>query len=159
MRSQEFIDYLLRLSDAKLVLMKDLLRITEEQQEVIDNEKVEMLDQLIQQKQSIMEKIDLLDKEFLDKYGLLKSQLGVEDLQEIDGQKLPEFKELKEKISEVVSFVEKIQQLDRENTQSLKRNMEKVKQNLKTIRTGKKAITGYNSVYKESHSIFMDKKK
>lgn len=159
MKTEEIISYLLRLSDAKFVLMNNLLKITEEQCNVLETEEVEILDQLIQQKQTTIDKIDLLDKEFAEKYGLLKKELGVEDLQAIGGETIPGFKELKEKVHKIVDIVEKIRPLDQENTEKIKKNIAKVQNNLKNIKNGKKVVKGYNNQFKEIHSVFIDKKK
>ncbi|SNS48285.1 FlgN protein [Anaerovirgula multivorans] len=159
MKIEEIINYLQRLSDAKFVLMENLLKITGEQHRALEKEDWEVMDNLIQQKQKIMDKIDLLDKEFIEKYDILKKDLGIKELQEIDPEKLPGVEELKKKINRILEVVKKIQELDQENTQKIKKNITKAKENLKTIKTGRKAFEGYNSSYRETYSIFFDKKK
>lgn len=159
MKTEEIISYLSRLSDAKLVLMNNLLNITNEQCNILETEETEVLDQLIQQKQMIIDKIDLLDKEFVEKYGLLKKELGVEDLEEVAGDTISGFRELKEKIHKIVDVVEQIRPLDQQNTEKIKKSIAKVKSNLKNIKTGQKVVTGYNNQFKENHSVFFDKKK
>lgn len=159
MGENEIINYLLRLSDAKLVLMKDLLKLTKEQGNILETEKDEILDKLIQQKQTIIDKIDLLDREFVEKYSLLKKELGIESLQELKGQRMLDLQELKKKVHEIVEVVETIRPLDQENTEKIKKNIAKAKHNLKTIKTGRKAVTGYNNPFMETSSIFIDKKK
>ncbi|SES85984.1 FlgN protein [Natronincola peptidivorans] len=159
MKTEEVTNYLLRLTEAKLVLMKDLLKVTTEQSRILQTDEVEMLDSLIQQKQVIIEKINVLDKEFAEKYEMLKKELGVANLQELEGEAAESFKDLKEKIEKVIEVIEEIHLLDHANTEKIKENIAAAKKNIKTIKTGKKAVSGYNSTYNEGHSIFMDKKK
>jgi hypothetical protein len=106
-----------------------------------------------------MEKIDVLDKEFMDKYSLIKEELGIENLQQYEGEVSETFKELKEKIAVIFKVIEEVHDLDQENTKKVKNNIAKSQQNIKSIKTGKRALAGYNQPYKESHSFFIDKKK
>ncbi len=159
MKTEQLINYLLRLSDAKLLLMKDLLETTKKQGQILDLEEAEDLEDLIREKQKLIEKIDVLDKEFVEKYDDLKKKLGVDKLQDLEGKELSGFQDLKSRIGEIMDVIHEISPLDQNNNEKIKGNILKIKKNLKTIKTGQKALSEYNKPYKENPSIFLDKKK
>lgn len=157
--ARELTAYLYRLSDAKLHLMTNLMEATKRQQEALEEENLEALSQAIEAKNKIIEKIDVLDKEFAEKYRDLKEALGIEDLTQVEKEPVEGFKDLKEKIQEIMAKVNSVNQLDQENLEKMKKDMEKVQAKLKNARTGKKALGSYNSKYQQGESIFIDKKK
>ena len=159
MSSKELVPYLYKLSEAKLTLMKDLMKKTKEQAKAIENEDTELLNKTIEDKNKIIEKIDLLDNEFLQKYERLKNYLGVESLEELSDNSQNQFKELKGKVSQITKETDKIKQVDRKNMQKMKQEMEKVQSNIQTVKKGKKAVKGYNEKYSKNSSIFIDQKK
>ena len=158
-RSKELTEYLYRISEAKLQLMVTLLEATQEQQQALEEENLEVLDQAIGKKNKIIEKIDVLDKEFAEKYQDLKEALGIEDLSKVEEEPVEGFKDLKKKIQEIMATANKVNQMDQENMKKMKKDMEKVQSKIKNARTGKKAMGSYNKKYKQSESIFIDKKK
>jgi len=156
---KELTAYLYRVSEAKLQLMVSLMEATQEQQKALEEENLETLNQTIAKKNKIIEKIDVLDREFAEKYKDLKETLGIEDLTQLEEEPVEGFKDLKEKIHEIMSQVNKVNQLDKENLEKMKKDMEKVQSKIKNARTGKKAVGSYNQKYQQSESIFIDKKK
>lgn len=157
--ARELTAYLYRLSDAKLHLMTNLMEATKRQQEALEEENLEALSQAIEAKNKIIEKIDVLDKEFAEKYRDLKEALGIEDLTQVEKEPVEGFKDLKEKIHEIMSKVNSVNQLDQENLEKMKEDMKNVQSKLKNARTGKKALGSYHSKYQQNASIFIDKKK
>ena len=157
--TQEIINYLLRLSDAKLTLLKKLLNISRDQERILSTDEAENLDQVLEKKQGVMDKIDLLDREFLDKYDILKKALGIGNLQELEGQNIPGLDKLQERIREIMEVLGEINIIDENNTKKIKENISKLQGNLKTIQTGKKVISGYGKPLEETPSIFIDKKR
>ncbi len=148
-----------RISEAKLQLMVSLMEATEKQQEALNGENIDALNQAIEKKNKIIEKIDVLDKEFAEKYQDLKEALGMEDLSKVQEEPVEGFKDLKEKIQEIMAKADKVSQLDQENLKKMKKDMAKVQEKIKNARTGKKAMGSYNKNYTQSESIFIDKKK
>ena len=156
---EERIKYLLQLSEAKLVLMTNLLEATKEQREILSKEAEESLDASLQKRQVIMGKIDILDKEFLEKYNIVKKELGIENLEDFHGDLPAGFKELKAKAIEIMKKIEEIQSIDQSNQVKLKENMEKLQGDIRSLRNSKKAVSGYREYQGEMPSIFIDKKK
>ena len=64
----ELIEYLFKLSEGKLFLINQLWTLTQQQSETIDSGEMDSLNDIIEQKQSIMDRVDVLDKEFAEKY-------------------------------------------------------------------------------------------
>lgn len=157
------VDYLYRLSEGKYKLMEQLLALTERQRETlttVDEVSLNSLNRLIEEKQAVISKVDVLDKEFLEKFQALKAHLGVEDFSKVEGEPVPGFKALKSKVEEILEITQKIKELDDENTASAKAHMEVIKQELKTVRIGKQVSRSYGQKYNDhSQSIFIDKRR
>ncbi|ABR47012.1 conserved hypothetical protein [Alkaliphilus metalliredigens QYMF] len=161
--NEEIVSYLIRLSEGKMVLIQRLFDLTDEQQRTLKEEEMDKLNDLIFQKKEIMDKIDVLDLEFINKLENLKKSLGIQSLSDVQEEPVAGFKVLKSKIQQVYLMMEKIQQLDKGNQQLMELNLTKVKKELKNIKVGKKATKEYGKGYgkdsMEPPSIFIDKKK
>ncbi len=158
MDTKELVNYLYRLSDGKHKLMEDLLKVTKDQAEAIEKTDMDRLNETIGKKDKIIESIDKLDREFVEKYQRLKEILGIEDLSKEENEPVEGFKELKSKVNNIMESIKELKEIDNENIKKIENNMKEVKSNLKGARTGKKAVGSYNKRYKESQSIFIDKK-
>ncbi len=155
-------DYLIRISEGKLQLISKLLDLSVQQREalqVVEEEDMKLLNDLIQQKHETIGKIDVLDKEFLDKFTQLKQGLGINSFADLKDEPVVGIKTLKQKIQEIMNITEDIRILDEANTKKAKDNMDQIKQQLKTVKIGKKANYGYGKKFSENPSILIDKKK
>ncbi len=156
----ELIEYLVKLSEGKLFLINQLLTLTQQQSEGLDSEEVDILNEIIEQKQSIMGRIDVLDKEFIGKYDLLKNEFLISNVGSMEDDDKNKMRHLQDKISEIQVLTEKIQQIDNSNVERLKKNMELVRNELKKVKFGQKISKGYsNNKSTEGISIFIDKMK
>lgn len=151
-------DNLIKLSDGKLFLLKQVLTLTQQQSTNIDSEEAEKLNEIIEQKQNIMTRIDSLDKEFVEKYDLLKKAGGFESLERLQPYERDKMKVLQDKIAQIYALTEKIQRLDDANLEKLKKNLKSVQGELEKVRVGKKVMQGYSNKSTEGISIFVDKK-
>jgi len=156
---QELIEYLLKLSEGKLFLVNQLLTLTKQQSEGLESEETDILNEIIEKKQNIMSRIDILDKEFVGKYDLLKDEFLIDNVENMHGDDKNNMKTLQNKIREIHTMTEEIQQIDSVNVKRLKKNMELVKSELKKVKFGKKISQGYsNNKTTDRVSIFIDKK-
>jgi len=156
---RELIEYLLKLSEGKLFLIKQLLTLTQQQSEGLESEESDILNEIIAQKQNIISRIDILDKEFAGKYDLLKGEFLIDDVEAMHVDDKSNMKLLQDKIKEIQTLTQKMQQIDNANVERLKKNMELVKSELKKVRFGKKISQGYsNNKGTDGISIFIDKK-
>lgn len=159
MGREELIEYLLKLSEGKLFLINQLLTLTQQQSEGLESEEMDILNEIIEQKQNIMGRIDVLDKEFVSKYDLLKGEFLINNVESMQTDDKNSMRLLQDKIREIQVLTEKIQQIDNANIERLKKNMELVKSELKKVKFGKKIAQGYsNNKVTDGISIFVDKK-
>lgn len=158
MSRAELIEYLLRLSDGKLFLVKQLLTLTEQQSEGLESNEIDILNQIVEQKQNVMGRIDVLDKEFLGKYDLLKGEYLIDHIENMHFDDKGNMRLLQDKIREIQTLTEKIKKIDDANIERLKKNMEVVKSEIKKVKFGKKISQGYNNKGTDGISIFIDKK-
>jgi len=155
----EVIDYLVKLSDAKIQLLHTLLSLTNEQEMALKDNSIEGLNKVVNEKQDLMKRIDILDKEFLDKYETVKSySILNEPSEDVLGNQNNGFRGLQEKIKVVLELVDKIRKVDESNMKLAKINMDESKKQLKSVRVGKKAYSSYSKKPMAGASIFMDKK-
>lgn len=159
MGKDDLIDYLIKLSEGKLFLVKQLLTLTEQQSKNINSEKAGKLEEIIEQKQSIMTRIDVLDKEFVEKYDVLKGDFVLETLEGLEVNQKNNMKVLQNKITKIHLLTERIQELDLANVEKLKKNLQSVQSELKKVKTSKKVIQGYSNKGTEGISIFVDKRR
>ncbi len=158
MAKSDLIDNLIKLSDGKLFLLKQLSVLTQQQSKNIDSEEAARLNDIIEQKQNIMKQVDVLDKDFLAKYDLLRGSVMLETLDGLQANEKDKMKILKDKITEIHSITEKIHKLDTANVEKLKKNLKSVQAELEKTRVGKKVLQGYTHQRPETISIFVDEK-
>ena len=155
---EEVVNYLIKLSDAKAQLLESLYQLSLLQEKALEDNSIDFLNKAIAEKQNIMKRIDILDKEFLDKYEAVKNRLGITSLESITGEPAKGFKELQEKVRYILEIVDKIRVVDDSNMKKAKANLDESQRQLKSLRVGKKAYSSYNKKSMEGASIFMDKK-
>lgn len=156
----ELIEYLFKLSEGKLFLINQLWTLTQQQSETIDSGEMDSLNDIIEQKQNIMDRVDVLDKEFAEKYDVMKAEFPIGDVGALDSESREKMRILKEKVREIHNLTEKIQQMDDSNTERFQKNMESIRNELKKVKFGQKVSKGYNvNKQKEGFSIFIDKMK
>lgn len=153
----ENINSLINLSKDKKNMLEEILRQTEKQTDLIINDKLDEMEILLEEKQKIMNEIDLLDMRFLEIYNDIKSTEKIDSIHHIDINKYSNLKELKNIVKSINSILDKISKLDKENTSKMKESLESVRSNIKNVKNGKKAYKGYNKNY--GGSILIDEKK
>lgn len=159
---EELVDYLIRVSEGKLQLVKKLLELTIQQRDAlkaVEDDDIDILNNLIQGKQETMNKIDILDQEFLGKFIKVKEILGIENFADLKEEPIAGVKILKEKIQEIMVVTEEISSVDKENTMKAQENLDEIKKQLKLVKIGKKTNHGYGKKFTENTSILIDKKK
>ncbi|KAB3532051.1 flagellar export chaperone FlgN [Alkaliphilus serpentinus] len=162
MNPQENVAILKHVSTEKLKLVKELLELTIKQKESLlaaEDNSTELLNRIVEEKQCIITTINHLDYDFSSNYDALLDSLGLKSLEGIKEEPVKGFKELKLVISEIMTVMQKIKILDDENHRLAIKNMEAIKGQLKTMKTGKMATNSYGKKYKESPSIFIDRKR
>lgn len=162
MRSEELVLELQGICSEKLNIMQQMLTLTKAQNTsllAIEDEKIDCLNQIIEEKQSLIEIVNQLDHDFLRNLDVLKKLLNIDSLEECTQEPVEGFKELKGIIEEIMNISEEMRQLDKENMQRATSNMDELKKQLKSIKVGQKATNSYNRKYMETPSILIDKKR
>ena len=151
------IDKMIVLSQDKKKHIKSLLDLTKEQKVFIENEDMDGINNIIADKEKLMSQVDLLDIEFLSLYKEIKDLENIQSLDEINGIKYSNLKDLQEVIGNINILLSNISLIDKENTAKMKINLENIKNGLKHVKEVKKAYKGYN--YESEASILIDEKK
>lgn len=150
---------LIDLLDKKSKLFDTIMEITLEQKKDIDENAANNIEKLGNQKQSIIESVDEIDKSFSEKLNLMKRELKVNTLEEIDFSKYPEMKNLKLKVVEIVSVAQDIMGIEESNKKKLIVLMNGLKKEINQIKAGKKSIKAYEKPNINNDGIYIDKKK
>ena len=155
--TRELIDELISISKQKNQLLDKMCKFTKGQREEIKKENMENVDGILNKKDAIIEKINRLDVSFLTIFSQIKKDEGIEDIAELDINKYPNLRELKEIIRAISSSLMAISLLDEENNKIIKEKLEETKMELRRIKDGKKAYKGYNATI--TGSMLIDEKK
>ncbi|NLX62344.1 MAG: hypothetical protein GXZ06_07565 [Tissierellia bacterium] len=155
--TEEKILKLISLAKEKNKLLDNIIQITKRQEEEIQEERYEDLNKSLKEKDSIINKINKLDRVFLETFHSIKRENSIGDINELSVEEYPALKELKEEVKEIMSNLTALSIIDDRNTEAVKNKLKEAKQDLKRIRLGKKAYKGYN--YTEANSILIDEKK
>lgn len=150
---------LISLIDEKRLLFGNIMEITLEQKKDIEENGANNIEKLVNQKQTVIDKIDEIDKSFSEGLNLLKKQLKVNTLEEVDFTKYPMLKNLKLKVEEIMSLAQKIMQIEESNKAKLAGLMNELKKEMKKISVGKKSIKAYEKPNINNDGIYIDKKK
>ncbi|HYF84369.1 MAG TPA: flagellar export chaperone FlgN [Clostridia bacterium] len=150
---------LLSLIDRKRQLFVNIMEITLEQDKDIKGNKANNIEELVKQKQSVIDMLDEIDKSFAEKLNLLKKHLNINNLEELDFTKYPMMKTLKLKVEEIMSLAQKIMKIEESNKEKLALIMNELKKEMKQISVGKKSIKAYEKPILSNDGIYIDKKK
>ncbi|HYE08650.1 MAG TPA: flagellar export chaperone FlgN [Patescibacteria group bacterium] len=150
---------LLDLIDRKRQLFDSIMEITLRQKIDIEGNEANNIGELVNQKQSVIDRIDEIDKSFAEKFNLLKKQLKVNTLEEVDFTKYPVLKILKFKVQEIMSLAQKIMKIEESNKEKLAQKMNELKTEMKQMSIGKKSLKAYEVPVINNDGIYIDKKK
>lgn len=155
--TKELIDNLISISKEKKQLLEEIHDFTKKQREGIKKEDMGKLNDILDKKDHIIKKINELDISFLTTFSQIKKEEGIENIDQIDVDKYPNLKKLKEIVKEISSSLIAISLLDEENNKNIKAKLEETKKELRRVKDGKKAYKGYNSTI--TGSMLIDEKK
>lgn len=150
---------LLSLLDKKRKLFDSIMEITMEQKKDLEENDANNIELLVNRKQSVIDDIDKIDSFFSERFGLLKKQLNVNDLEELDVAEYPVLKDLKLKVAEITALAQKIMAIEQVNKEKLTGKLNDLKKEMKQLSVGKKSIKAYENPIINSDGIYIDKKK
>ena len=152
----DYLNKLQALTQAKKDNLNALLELTQSQQESIEAENTENLIAMVEEKQVIIDKIDQNDKEYEEVFAAMKETMGISSL---EGVKSTDFLKLQDETRELVSIINSIQDLEKENSRKLQEQMNELKTKMKQVQQGKQSIKGYGGKTPEGDGHFIDKKR
>lgn len=160
MTPEQYIQKLIEISEKKLDCIREILKLTNEQSNVISEDSAEEIERLIGLKQLQIDMINELDKAFEVYYARLKSILGVQSIEEIRIRQIQGAAELKQIITTIFNTSKQIQSLEVENKNRVQAIVTKLGDDIKRVRLSRVANNGYSVAAKlPQQPYFFDKKK
>lgn len=140
-------------------LLIDMKELTKCQTGIIAGDKIDSLNLNINNKESIIKKIDLIDEEFGSIYNLLKEKLNVSSLEKSEILPKNLLKELKAQTTVVTELIGEIIVIDDENRKKANDLKNRLAEEMRIINTSKQANAIYRGLSSYQGSYFIDKKK
>jgi predicted GTPase len=160
MTAAEYVQKLIDISTQKMNSMNDILDLTKNQESVITEDTFNNIEEIINQKQALIDAINKLDENFDVYYTRLKTTLGVSNLENVPASQVPGVAELKKTINSIFEIMEKIKQLEKENKAKADLLLNNLGQQIKKVNQGKLINNSYNGIYKQPQSsYYFDTKK
>jgi len=156
---EKYVSRMLELSNKKLLLLLDMVKLTQSQSKNVTEEGLDSLNQLTELKQEKINEIDKVDDEFDVYFKRLKSVLKVESLSELPSSNIKGVKELQVVIKKIMDTLNEISTIEKQNNVEAKKILSKFGDEIKKISQGKRANSAYAPGFEESPSYFIDKKK
>ncbi|MGI6585235.1 MAG: hypothetical protein GX301_07275 [Gracilibacteraceae bacterium] len=150
---------LLSLLEKKRELFDSIMKITLDQKKDLEENKGDKMEDLVGQKQTVINSVDEIDRSFSEGLNLLKKHLNVQTLEEVDFTKYPELRNLKLKVEEIMSMAQDIILIEKSNREKLVSVMNEMKREIKQINTGKRSIKAYEKANINNDGIYIDRKK
>lgn len=160
---EKYIERLTGILKKKAGLLQEILDLTRAQALVINEDGIDELQRLVDQKQLKIDAIDSLDDEFSVYFNRLKSSQKIAGLDELSASRLDgavgEAKEFKSLTGEILELITAIREVEKVNSEKSKTLLNQLGDRIKKINQGKKANSAYAPGYLKAPSYFIDKKK
>ncbi|NLM13254.1 MAG: flagellar protein FlgN [Epulopiscium sp.] len=159
MELNAIIQEMILLGEKKLQCLKKMWILTEKQAQHCTEDQLLELMKLLDERQSYIDEINVLDQSFEEKSRALKKELGINLLDEIDLNRYPLARELKKVREDILNHVIRIKSLDDENKKVMEKLLKETSMELKKIRQGKAANQLYQYESAGSGGVYFDIKK
>ena len=156
---EKYVGRLIDLLKKKHVLLHSLLSLTQSQSDQINEESIEILQRLIDEKQLVIDDINKLDDEFNVYFSRLKSTLKINSLDELNAAGLDGARHLKEITAGIINLIKEISQLEKDNNEKSTELLNYLGGEIKKINQGKKMNNSYTSRPINTTAYYIDKKK
>ncbi|WP_432662713.1 flagellar export chaperone FlgN [Wukongibacter baidiensis] len=151
MSTERIINELIDISKNKYRLLQILLGIEKKINQSLQSLMPRSVIKQMEIKDKYITEANNQDVKFYTCFNELKTNLGVDSLEKVDGTKYPRMKELKKIIGEILNVVGEIEIISSENSKIFKSNMDKMGNELRGIKQGKKAANAYKAHKKLSN--------
>jgi phage-related protein len=159
MEPEAYIKKLQEISVKKVKLIEEILNLTKAQSQSIAAEDLNGLENLISNKQKLIDEISKLDEEFSGYFQGLKRGLKIKNLDELKDINIPGVDKLQSIISSIMKTVKEVCEIEKQNEAGVKKLMNVVGDEIRKINQAKKANAAYMPRPISSSSYFIDKKK
>jgi len=159
MTPEKYIARLTEILQKKLLILQDILMLTEAQTGTINEDGIEDLRKLIDEKQVKIDSVNKLDEEFAVYFQRLKSSLKITRLDELDASGIKGAGRLKEATAEILCMIGRISEVEKQNNIKSKELLDRLGGEVKKINLGKRANSAYAHGPINIPSYFIDKKK
>ena len=133
--------------------------LTIKQKEDIESNMGDNLENFIDKKQEQIDKIEIIDNLFNNVFQLLKSEMKVDTLDELDFERYPNLKNIKKQVIEIIELASKIMEVENKNKEKVDEIMNEIKNELKRVRSGKKSLDAYDKPNVNVDGVYIDRKK
>lgn len=167
MTRDECVHKLVEVSGRKYSLLTDMLDLTKRQTASINEDDLDVLQKIIDDKQAIINSIDKLDDEFEACFKKLKSELKIDRLDELK-DRLGDLKnfsaierlgELQEIIAKIMHLTREISEIEKINGEKAKDLFEKLGSEIEKINQARMLKSAYSPQMPKPPSFFIDKKR
>lgn len=143
-QTENYIERLIEISVEKQKKLEDILTLTRAQAKAIEEEGIESLGKLLDDKQKIIDEINKNDEEFYAYYEKIKEKYGVKSLENLETLNTKNTRGLQEVISSIKKTLQEISRLEKENNKKVKETLEDLSSKIRKINQGKKASNVYS---------------
>lgn len=150
---------LLSLLDRKKQLFGNIMEITLQQKSDIEENAAGSIEELVNKKQAVIDRVNEIDKAFSGLVELLKKQLQVDSLEKADFVKYPLLKSIKPKVEEIMALAKEIMEIEVSNKEKLISIMDEIRKEMRQMSVGRKSIKAYETPVINNDGIYVDKKK
>ncbi len=143
---RKHLDCMIGASRTKKQYLREMLELTREQGNIIEQKDVEGLSRLIDEKQTRIDEINSLDDVFEESLMRVKQELKVNDLKELlarESNYQSHMVLLKKEVSEIMILIEDLKKLEKENSEKLTHQKGEVTKKLKEARNNKLAANRF----------------
>lgn len=157
--AEKYIKKLIDSLKKKYVLLRSILSLTQAQSSEINENAVEKLQKLIDEKQNTIDEINKLDDEFDACFTRLKNALKVNSLDELDAVGIEGAKHLKEITADIINLIKEISEIEKANNLKSEELLNNLRSEIKKINQTKTINNAYGSRPGNKAAYFIDKKK
>ncbi|ADL11808.1 flagellar export chaperone FlgN [Acetohalobium arabaticum] len=149
--------------EEELNYYKEMLKLTNQQQQVIEDDEWQSLNQLVSRKRELMKKVDELEKQILSYQEKISAELNLQIgdtfYPELCNKDLPGTKKLKQVLINVYRLMQQIGELDKVNQARMEEKKKQKQQELNDVNQGLSVNRAYSGKSDSSEGKFIDQNK
>lgn len=163
MNAADYVDRMTSINRKKIERLKLLREAYEREHERLLGSDVDSLAPVMAEKQRLMDEMDKLDEQFRVYSERLKQQLGIDSLERLAGSGIPGLPELKGTTGEIISILQEIDGMHREDTRLVRGEMDRTTRLIGQVKQGRAQARQFGRAYFhrpiQTSSVYFDKKK